>query len=273
MCPFVEVNDLPSSAIADLAVDTAAVYWTQGDRLVSHNLMTKNEIPLTTGQTMATSLANDGQGHLYWTDVAATTMIRSISTSGGTPTDRAQTTGTVAALAASSSAVYWIESDTGLVLPSTTPLTLASNAATGKLLGIDAAHVYWGVNSQSVVYELTLGQMSPVTLASGLAPVAMGVGATSLFVGAGDGFIYRVPILQGKATQVLSDKTSFGQIAVDQAYIYWTTQADNRVMRAPLDGSSTLVLAVNQASPKALVIGDTAVYWLTSDGHVRSVPK
>jgi hypothetical protein len=278
MCPAVELNDSQDADIADIAVDDAAIYWTNTNTIVRRDFASQTETVLASGQTKASALSYDGQGRLYWTDEAPTTAIRSVAVSGGSPTDHATTTGSVWGIAANATGVYWLENDTGLVRrvvpPATTIEDLATNQTGGSALAVDAGHAYWAIYGNGAMYELALGQPNIVTVFNATSPEAVVAGPTDLYVGGADRNIYRVPIMKGKSTPVAMDpRGDFGSIVVDGTSIYWTAQNDGRVMRAPLDGSSMEVLATDQTFPRAMVADATNLYWLTSDGFVRSVPK
>ena len=78
-----------------------------------------------------------------------------------------------------------------------------------------------------------------------------------------------------------------GGIAVDDAFVYWTTLGytarEGRVVRMPKTGGPAVVLADKQPRPWRLAVDDTTVYWANegivaighdpTEGSVSSVPK
>jgi hypothetical protein len=65
-------------------------------------------------------------------------------------------------------------------------------------------------------------------------------------------------------------------IAVDTTHLYWMT-ADS-VQRIALTGGTVETIAEHQGAPKALVLGDTQVYWASDavgerPAAIRTVPK
>jgi len=63
-------------------------------------------------------------------------------------------------------------------------------------------------------------------------------------------------------------------IAVDDTSVYWTSEGDSTVSKAPLAGGPSTILAMNQDEPVAIAVNATTVYWV--DGHgqsLHSVPK
>lgn len=62
-------------------------------------------------------------------------------------------------------------------------------------------------------------------------------------------------------------------IAVDANGIYWSQRNYSKVWGASRDGSNVHLLACENAGAPALTTDATYVYWVTSDGAVRRVPK
>jgi hypothetical protein len=75
-------------------------------------------------------------------------------------------------------------------------------------------------------------------------------------------------------------------VAVDDAYVYWTNEGDDTVMRAPKTGGPPMVIARSQAEPHRILVDSTNVIWhnanfasvVTGDGgtnvyEIASLPK
>lgn len=74
--------------------------------------------------------------------------------------------------------------------------------------------------------------------------------------------------LQGDAGFVVGPPEAFatGQgkpwgVAVDDAYVYWTNEGDENVMRAPKAGGPAVVIARDQAEPHRILVDSTNVIW------------
>ena len=50
-------------------------------------------------------------------------------------------------------------------------------------------------------------------------------------------------------------------VAIDDAYVYWTNEGDDSVMRAPKSGGAPKVIADNQAEPHRVLVDGTNVIW------------
>jgi hypothetical protein len=50
-------------------------------------------------------------------------------------------------------------------------------------------------------------------------------------------------------------------LAVDETFVYWTTEGDNTVMRAPKAPGAPVVIASNQLQPHRIVVDSTNVIW------------
>ena len=73
---------------------------------------------------------------------------------------------------------------------------------------------------------------------------------------------------QGDAGFVIGPPEAFatGQgkpwgVAVDDAYVYWTNEGDETVMRAPKTGGAPVAIARNQAEPHRILVDSTTVIW------------
>jgi len=69
--------------------------------------------------------------------------------------------------------------------------------------------------------------------------------------------------------QAIGGETGIRSIAADDATLYWSR--DSTVLSSPINGApSARVIATGQASPFALTAYDGSVYWLTTDGALRT---
>jgi hypothetical protein len=80
------------------------------------------------------------------------------------------------------------------------------------------------------------------------------------------GRVLRIPIGGGAAVEIAANQTRPRAIAVDATSVYWANEGGT-VMKAALDGASPVELAVNQAEPYALAITATDAYFTTHTGN------
>ena len=57
--------------------------------------------------------------------------------------------------------------------------------------------------------------------------------------------------------------------------MYWTEDSTGRILRVPLHGGESLVLATDQSLPSEIVVDDANIYWIDSDidGAVMKLAK
>ncbi len=57
-------------------------------------------------------------------------------------------------------------------------------------------------------------------------------------------------------------------LAVDGTSVYWTTNLDGNVMKAPVGGGAAVTLASGQSQPTGIVVDSRSVYWANGDGTI-----
>jgi hypothetical protein len=88
------------------------------------------------------------------------------------------------------------------------------------------------------------------------------------FLGAG------TPELAKRMMQSVADAKDLGEVAVDDAFMYWTEKTPGRIMRVSKRGGPSSVVIDNLKGPQALAIDDAYVYWAEpSAGTVAKAPK
>jgi hypothetical protein len=202
--------------------------------------------------TLATStdpqfLAVDSK-NVYWTDDGdgssgntGTGSVLSVPIAGGTVTTLATGLLSPAGIAVDATDVYWV--DFGLLDPpgdvmkvavsGGTPVTLATSTGGGTPthITIDAKNVYW--TDGNAVWQIPKGGGTPLMLAEHKGGLTSG-------------------------------------IAVDSTYVYWTSEESpdggsplntGSVMKTPIGGGATTVLATGQSIPLDLKVDGKNLYW------------
>ena len=147
-------------------------------------------------------------------------------------------------------------------------------------IATDGAQVYFAAKATGggQIYSVTLTENPADSLWSGsdtgtLGPVVIGNGNVYFSLTADpNGSIFSVPTNGGAATTIVTGLTQPSAIAVNSAFVYYTSNSDTGgIFRAPLDvdsGIATTELAT-VADPQFLVLGATVVYATTDQAIVR----
>jgi hypothetical protein len=220
-----------------------------------------------------------------WIALAASTGCGGSTTSNGTQPDEG-------------GAPY--NGDGGMPTPGHELTLLASLGGSTYTLQIDSTSAYvlaaTGVGTdETSVLKVPLSGGAPVTLASddeyasGLA-----VNGTTVYwvdsVGPPDdaststGVVMSVPVGGGAPTTVASNQGSPDSVAVDSTGVYWANadQCEQQtpcatvgaIMMLPPGGTTPVVVTtLSAATPEAITLDGTNVYWGTPDGRLMTVPK
>jgi hypothetical protein len=77
----------------------------------------------------------------------------------------------------------------------------------------------------------------------------------------------------GSVTTLASRQLHPAGVAIDGQYVYWTDNAADQVMRAPLGGGNADTLASNQGGPRQIAVDANAIYWTSASGTVMKLAK
>jgi hypothetical protein len=251
--------------VTSLAVDSANLYFSEtiseGPGL-NRSGSTLNKVPLGGGVTeslgtvplQVSALVAQGA------DLYATTLWRStfdpsdqvplgavmrVPVRGGMPTTLVAGLEDAVDIAADATRIYWAHGFgagctwgcvMAIPLLGGAPTTIVSNATTTqqniRAFTIDAADVYWtNEGIVSTVMRQALSGGTPITVAS--------------------------------------DQYEPYAIAVDAAYVYWTTYSGT-VMRASRGGGAAIQIAQEKCTPCAIAVNDSSIYWIGCSELIRA---
>ena len=169
----------------------------------------------------------------------------------------------------------------------TTPEILAPNRTAGANgLAVDATGFYWTESSNAGDGELLScplgGDCSFPTRLAGSSSYPAHVSESGGFVyltsygsavpdsPSANGLVQRVSKDGATTTTISSTPKSLPQSPkVDGDFVYWRDSDLGTVLRAPVTGGVTTVLASNQSKAGGLAVDAQAVYWLTSTSVMR----
>jgi hypothetical protein len=154
-------------------------------------------------------------------------------------------------------------------------------------LAVDAENIYF-VSSDHSLQRHQWAEFLDESEVLATSPDALGqpvVAGTDLYFvhqhAAGDcaGSVATMPTKGGMPRQVSlgNSGSDVSSLAVDDAFVYWTTFDDGGVVfRAPRAGGTPEILASGQREARGVTFDETRVYWIVTDatgGQVRAVAK
>ncbi|HEY6460346.1 MAG TPA: hypothetical protein VIY73_09350, partial [Polyangiaceae bacterium] len=168
--------------------------------------------------------------------------------------------------------------------PAAGPTLIAGGPGPGSVLASDDA-LFWVVNPGNKVLTCPLGGCDggPQAFASGLqSPYFLALHAGILYWSDYDpnaGEVLACPVTGcGSAPTIIAKDEAPEGIAVDDSGVYWVTNtALGTVRSCPLTGcggAAPRTLASGQASPFAIAVSATSIFWTnTGDGTVMKLAK
>jgi hypothetical protein len=137
--------------------------------------------------------------------------------------------------------------------------------------------------------DLDGNNVTPVAIYANPATTFAGFGgitadATHIYWASENSGVFRAafndaPCVEGSTcAQFGSASGPFG-VAVDATFVYWTEPTSGTIRRAPKGGGQSVVIAINQDTPRAIAVMDTFVYWgnagagVVTGGTIRRAPQ
>jgi hypothetical protein len=284
------------------AVDSSAVYWTQGTGSppgVYFKAIAGNMMPNLLGITDDPRGVVVDLNYVYWVDYTDGSVNRS-SLVGGSASqiallpaldDSGATPGPLA-LAVDGQNVYWVDFEGGTInMTSKSPGGAATQLASGRVkpraIAVDATSIYW-IDYGSLANTGSVNKMAIVSSDAAPPPVVqlatgedqpwdLAVDKTSVYWTNGvnqSGTVKSVSINGGTVHTLVQNQAAPHGIAVDSQYVYWTNYDGNTVVKAALTGGSVFAIASGQNSPEAIAVDDSSVYWANeANGTILKVAK
>ena len=247
-----------------MTIDASNVYWSSEDPQAGYYLIQKAPLAGLAQGTNPTTLAYDLYdlfpidialfgNYLYWGDgdvsLAAKGTVDRVATATGIPQPLGTTAGTFA-VAADETGVYWADTNgifkalNGMPTDGGTQIPIASDSHALDLT-LDQSFVYWRDKDTGIPYR------APRT----------GNGAKTQ-VGGGQ--------YQSSAKTTVAER-----VVVDANSLYWTDSTADRILKASVSGSQTVVVAalMGGSSPAGIALDSEYVYWTTqTTGYVMRAP-
>ncbi len=235
--------------VRTLAVDSTYVYWTESSFSGpgSLKMALKSGGPPTVLADGVIGLAIDAAYLYYWQSGSLERM----PTGGGTPmplTTNVSTVG-IGSLAVDSANLYWTTGS--LIPPSVNRVPIGGGNATQVATGnapstvvLDATSMYWfdaDSNNNTLLRQAQLDGSNPQTVVVDGVPPYLAVDTTGVYWGTinhgpgSGGSIKTLALGEGTATILCTGGllSSYGGMALDANYVYWTSEPNNLVMRTP----------------------------------------
>lgn len=259
---FVVVGTAGTGSVRALALDQTSIFWT--DRTLGR----VSQAPLDGGTTnvllsdvlQPTALAIDATDVLF----AEGSMIARVAKGDHTRNNLVGSSDSDA-LAVLDGYVYYVQ-DTELMRNGTHTFNSPSSVApaNGRLTGIatDGTLIYYAAGTIIRFYNTSGGSADLLyTLSQAVGDLALD--ATHLYwtVTSSPGYVRRGPRAGGSATDLVTNATNPGKLAVSNGFVYYADTGANAVRRVPVGGGTIDTLVTTVEQPYAIAVTDTAVYF------------
>jgi sugar lactone lactonase YvrE len=304
-CPCPTVLAVSNDPIAQIAIDSSSVYWTdEGSSSPATGAVMKVPLGggkatvLASGQNQPVGIAVDGN-NVYWTVNGATEpagAVMKLSLAGGQPAIVASGQTNPVSVAVDASFVYWTNQGSNanayqdgavmkIPLSGGTPSVLATGQNAPQGLVVNAQGLYW-ISNAEVLLTLPLdssggGQPSQVapTAPRDFNITGFATDATSVYWTEGtgglpfDSRVMKVPLAGGTPTVLASGQDYPEGIAIDGSNVYWST-VGGAIMKTSLNGGPVVALTTGQPDAFSLFSDSTSIYFgLPSASIAKMTPK
>jgi hypothetical protein len=277
-----------------LAIDDTSVYWgssNEGGRIRKVDKLGGEPITLASGLTFPSRLLLDAERRtLYFGSAAG---VQELGADGGEPTlieaapPDSESSFLNWRLAQDRDALYWTISEynnnifnlSRMLKDGGTPeLLLTSVYRLGAGLAVDDERVYWGwISGTSELLAMGKTGGPPVDIVQEIAAgIVFNDGYLYYTSGCDDcGQVRRVATSGGQPEAVVPG-ASGREVAVDDAFVYWVSDALTIVKALKSGGGDVVTLAADldeTADASVLAIDETCLYWLNNEGDVWKVHK
>ena len=135
-------------------------------------------------------------------------------------------------------------------------------------IALDATNAYWTDSGIGAVMKVAIGDGTPGTSTQlATALNPSGIAVDATSVYWSDsGGVMKVPIAGGTSTMLAPAGGAPGAVAVDATSVYWTDPGNGTVTKVPTGGETSTTLASGQNGPSQIAVDATSVYWTTSGG-------
>jgi hypothetical protein len=165
------------------------------------------------------------------------------------------------AIAIDDGAVYWLDVGDGTVMMASTsvaaptPITLASGQAGPYGIAVGKDHVYWSNRLGGAVWSVAKAGGAPVLMSTATTPLDVAIDDAYLYW-SDDGGVHRVLLAGGSATLIVPPTagTSFRALGVNDARVYWATE--------PTFGVTFTLYAQNKDGSGARITGPSVFRYL-----------
>jgi CUB/sushi domain-containing protein len=268
-----------------IAVDATTVYWnTFGGTTMKAPIGGGAATPISTGQTSPWGIAVDGSS-IFWTDA---TYVKKAPIGGGSVTTFASGYNNAAWVFSNGTSVFWNNTGTSpsfsdsMLMKSPVGGGSATPLASGAVIGsfaVESSYVYYiqrtpGVAGSGKIMKVAVAGGTSTPLASSQpGPYAIATDGSSVYwTNAEDHTLAKTSTSGGAVTPLATSVLEWG-VATDGSYVYYATSTSpNAMMKVPVNGGSSTLLASGQSSPVFIKVDSTSLYW-TNEADPGQVMK